>query len=87
MAVPKYHEFYNVFLESLIDGKIHSIKDCRNYIKQQMHFTDEELSETIPSGQLTWINRVGWCKTHLKVAGLLSCPSRGPQLEHPLLPN
>ena len=77
MAVPKYHEFYNVFLESLNDGKIHSVKDCRNYIKQQMNFTDEELSETIPSGQPTWINRVGWCKTHLKVAGLLICPSRG----------
>ncbi len=77
MAVPKYHEFYNIFLESLSDGQIHSLQDCRDYIKAHMNFTSEDLAETIPSGSPKWINRIGWCKTHLKVAGLICFPSRG----------
>ena len=76
MAVPKYHEFYNIFLESLSDGQVHYWKDCKEYIKQKMNFTPEELAETIPSGQPTWINRIGWCCTHLKKAGLIYNPKR-----------
>ena len=77
MAVPKYHEFYNIFLESLSDGQVHSMQDCLNYIKIHIRFTSEDLAETIPSGSPKWINRVGWCKTHLKIAGLISYHSRG----------
>ena len=65
-----------MLLESLSDGKIHYYRDCFEYIKNKMHFTAEELSETIPSGQPTWINRIGWCCTHLKKAGLIYNPQR-----------
>lgn len=36
MAVPKYHEFYNAFLESLRDGKTHAYNDCKDFVKKKM---------------------------------------------------
>ena len=64
MAIPKYHELYNLFLESLSDGQVHSIQDCRDYIKQRINLTAKELAETIPSGENKWSNRVSWCRVH-----------------------
>lgn len=51
MAVPKFYEFFNVFLDSLQDGKVHHIKECRQYILQNMNLSDADLAETIPSGE------------------------------------
>ncbi len=76
MAVPKFYEFYNIVLESLSDGKVHYWQDCTEYIRQKMNFTPDELLETIPSGEPTWINRISWTFTHLKKAGLIYNPKR-----------
>lgn len=76
MAVPKFFEFFNVFLESLQDGEVHSYSECREYVKKRMNPTEEDLQETIPSGYGRWMNRVHWCKTHLKKAGVITSPQR-----------
>ena len=76
MAVPKFYKFFNAFLESLQDGEIHSFRECQEYVKSKFHFTVGELSETIPSGQLRWKNRIYWCKTYLLKAGVISSPRR-----------
>ena len=76
MAVPKFYKFFNALLESLQDGAVHSFQECQEFVNNRFHFTEEELSETIPSGQLRWKNRVYWCKTYLLKAGVISSPRR-----------
>lgn len=76
MAVPKYSEFYNTFLESLQDGKLHSYTECREYVKERMKFSEQDLSELTASGSILWVNRLAWCTTYLKKAGLITSPKR-----------
>lgn len=76
MAVPKYHEFYNSFLESLRDGQVHPYSECKDYIKASMKLSDEQLAEVTASGVARWVSRVGWCVTYLKKAGLVESPQR-----------
>lgn len=76
MAVPKYNELYEVFLKSLRDGKIHKKQECLDFIRGAMKLTENELAETIASGTPLWINRVNWCSTYLKKAGLVTSPIR-----------
>ena len=77
MSVPKFFEFFEVFLSSLSDGQIHHAKEVRKYIASEMKLTEEELTEKLPSGrQTTFDNRVAWARTYLDRAGLVSTPSR-----------
>ena len=77
MAIPKYDEMYNAFLEALLDGQIHDKSDLKKSIKEKYNLTDEEMAERIPSDRMTVVgNRLGWCKTYLKKAGLVDNPKR-----------
>ena len=77
MPIPKYDEMYNAMLEALSDGKVHDKHDIKMQIKKAYNLTDEEMAEKIPSGRMTVVgNRVGWCKTYLKKAGLVDNPKR-----------
>ncbi|MBR2597359.1 MAG: restriction endonuclease [Clostridiales bacterium] len=78
MSVPKFFEFFEVFLKVLADGEIHSSKDVRNEIALAMNLTAEDLAEMLPSRkQTTYFNRVMWARTYLNNAGLIETPSRG----------
>jgi len=78
MAVPKFFEFFEVFLQVLADGKLHSAREVRSMIAESMQMTETELSEMLPSGrQTTFGNRVMWARTYLNKAGLIETPSRG----------
>ena len=76
MSVPKYSEFYDAFLESLKDGELHAYNDCKDYVKVKMNLSDADLSEITASGYALWVNRLGWCTTYLKKAGLVISPKR-----------
>ena len=77
MPIPKHDEIYNDVLNYLSDGKIHSKQELKDYIKKVYNLTDEEMSQRIPSGKTTYVgNRVGWCKTYLKKAGLVDNPKK-----------
>ena len=76
MAVPKYSEFYNTFLESLRDGKVHAYNECKEYVKEKKQMTEQDLAEITASGYALWVNRLGWCATYLKKAGLVISPKR-----------
>lgn len=77
MSIPKYDEMYNAVLESLADGNLHDKHDVKMHVKTVFHLTDEEMTEKIPSGKMTLVgNRIGWCKTYLKKAGLVDNPKR-----------
>ena len=78
MSVPKYYEFYGVFLKLLEDGNVHYMKDIKQEAAKMMSLSDEDLSELLPSGMMSvYENRLGWARTYLKKAGLIDSPARG----------
>ena len=76
MAVPKFQDFFNAFLESLQDGKIHHIQECKQYIIHRMKLSEEDLAETVSSGASRVFNRIYWCGTYLKKSHLVFRPKR-----------
>lgn len=78
MAVPKFFEFFESFLLAIKDGNLHSAKEVRESIANQMRITDTDRAEMLPSGkQSAFNNRVGWARTYLDKAGLIETPQRG----------
>lgn len=78
MAIPKYDEMYRVFLDCLADMQPHGSKEVRDTIATRLSVSETERQELLPSGrQAIFDNRVGWTRTYLKKAGLLTSPSRG----------
>ena len=78
MPVPRFDEFFESFLFSIKDGNIHSSKEVRDSIADQMQITDADRAIMLPSGkQSTFDNRVAWARTYLDRAGLIETPQRG----------
>lgn len=78
MPVPKYNEMYAPFLKALADGEIHTTKEVRQFVAEEMRLTEEDLSEMLPSGkQGLFANRLGWTRQYLKKAGLITGAGRG----------
>lgn len=78
MPVPKYNEMYAPFLKALADGEIHTTKEVRQYVADQMGLTEADLAELLPSGkQGLFANRLGWTRQYLKKAGLVTGAGRG----------
>ena len=77
MPIPKYHELYAPFLKTLRDGNVHSMKEIKQSVINELHLTETELLERLPSGkQAVFDNRIGWTRTYLKKAGLIVSPAR-----------
>lgn len=77
MAVPKYYEMYKSFLKALLDQKEHPFSDVKAQVISDFMLSDEDVAELLPSGrQAVFSNRIGWCRTYLKKAGLIDSPSR-----------
>jgi restriction system protein len=75
--IPKYEEIMLPFLKYLVDGQEHGLSETHDALAVQFKLTDEELRELLPSGrQPVFRNRVGWARTYLKKAGLLTSPKR-----------
>jgi restriction system protein len=65
-------------LQLAADEQEHSVREAADYISERFRLTPEDLDTRIPSGtQLLIHNRVGWAKTYLKKAGLITQPRRG----------
>ena len=78
MAIPKYYEMYKSFLTVLLDGKVHTIKEEKQQVIKDFRLSENEIAELLPSGKQTvFDNRIGWCRTYLKKAGLIVSPCRG----------
>lgn len=78
MAVPKFFEFFEGFLRAIEDGNLHTAKDVRQILALDMHLSENDLAEILPSGrQSKFDNRVAWARTYLDRAGLIETPSRG----------
>ena len=75
--IPTYEEIMLPFLKYLADGKEHGVSETHNALSEHFKLTDEELRKLLPSGlQPIFRNRVGWARTYMKKAGLLTSPKR-----------
>lgn len=78
MAIPDYETLMLPLLQYLSDGVDRSLDEAVQHMSALFKLTPEEQQERIPSGQSTYIkNRIGWARTYLKKAGLISSPKRG----------
>lgn len=78
MAVPSYEALMLPFLRQIADGGEHQLRELRERLVSEFKLTPTERSERLPSGRQTYFdNRVGWAKTYLEKAGLVSSVKRG----------
>lgn len=78
MPIPDYQTAMLPLLRLAADGKEHKFRDAIEYLAQELSLSDEERSEMLPSGTAPLFdNRIGWARTYLKQAGLLTSPKRG----------
>lgn len=78
MAIPDFQSVMRPVLAMVADGLPISLKVLREQVTEQFQLSEVERHEMLPSGQQTVINnRIGWARTYLNKAGLLSIPSKG----------
>lgn len=78
MPIPDYQTLMLPLLRFHADGGIHPLNDALSALSKEFKLTEEELRVLLPSGrQTTFRNRVGWSRTYLSKAGLLTTAKRG----------
>jgi len=78
MAIPDFQSVMRPVLAVVADGLPISLKVLREQVIEQFQLSEVERHEMLPSGRQTVINnRIGWARTYLNKAGLLSIPSKG----------
>lgn len=77
MGVPKYDEMYSDLLQVLSDGEEWAIREVRERVAQARGLTEEDLAETLSSGDSLFRNRVAWSCEFLMKAGLVHRVRRG----------
>lgn len=77
MPIPDFQSIMRPLLEAHTDGKERVNRDLVAQLADHFGLTDEERREMLPSGGARLFdNRVGWAKSHVTQAGLLSSPRR-----------
>jgi restriction system protein len=70
MGVPSFQEMFLPFLQFLADGKARRMQEVAESVADHFQLSPQDREEPIPSGQSSKLaNRIGWCRTHLKLAG------------------
>jgi restriction system protein len=78
MSIPDYQSVMLPLLRRLVDGQEHPLPALIEQLAEEFKLTDSERRELLPSGgQFIFNNRVGWARTYIKKAGLISTPKRG----------
>lgn len=77
MAVPDFQSLFLPVLKLASDGNEHSLNETIETLAQQLGLSETDRDELLPSGkQRKFDNRVGWSRTYLQKALLLSSPGR-----------
>lgn len=77
MAIPDFQTLMLPVLKAVSDKREHLFRDLVETLALEFSLTPEERKHLLPSGRYpTFDNRVGWAKTYLKKAGLVSQPRR-----------
>lgn len=77
MTVPKYHELSRPLLDLVADGRPRNLREASQELAERLSLTEEDLTETLPSGYPQYLNRVGWAKSDLNKTGLIESCGRG----------
>ncbi len=78
MPIPDFQSLMRPLLEAHADGKEHLNRDLVAQLAYQFGLADDERRELLPSGGARLFdNRIGWAKSHITQAGLLTAPRRG----------
>lgn len=78
MAIPDFQSVMRPVLSAVQNGAPLPLHELRERVADQFQLTEDERKERLPSGNQTVINnRVGWARTYLNKAGLLSIPAKG----------
>jgi len=78
MAIPDYQSLMLPLLKFLADKEEHKTREAVEKLSDEFNLSEEERKELLPSGQQPIIdNRVGWARTYMLKADLLSAPKRG----------
>ena len=78
MAVPDYQSFMLPLLSQLADGEEHKLQDLYVALAAHAGLSEDDKNELLPSGkQRVYHSRIGWARTYLKKAGLLTIIKRG----------
>ncbi len=78
MSVPGFQSWFLPFLKRLEDGQVHQMSDLYDQLAEDLGLLDSDRAQLLKSGtQFTYQNRIGWARTYLKKAGLVSSPGRG----------
>ncbi|MCU1765739.1 restriction endonuclease [Pseudomonas protegens] len=78
MPIPDFQSVMRPVLTTVQNGAPLPLRELRERIANQFQLTEEERKEYLPSGNQTVINnRVGWARTYLNKAGLLTIPAKG----------
>jgi restriction system protein len=78
MSIPDYQSLMLPLLRQTSDRREHFFPDLVDALAVEFRLTDAERRELLPSGgKFIFANRVGWARTYMKKAGLLSAPKRG----------
>ncbi|KKA04614.1 restriction endonuclease [Pseudomonas ogarae] len=78
MPIPDFQSVMRPILATVADGTPLALSELRERIANEFQLSEEERSERLPSGKQTVINnRVGWARTYMNKAGLLSIPAKG----------
>lgn len=78
MPIPDYQTCMLPLLRFAAKGGELQLKDAISALAIEFTLTEDEKNEFLPSGQQpVFTNRLGWARTYLKKAGLLSSPKRG----------
>lgn len=78
MAVPGFQKMFVPFLRCIAGGAEHKLSEVTDRIATDFNLSVADREELLPSGhQNRLVNRVGWCRTHLKNARLIEYTRRG----------
>jgi restriction system protein len=78
MNIPKYDELYKEILLALQDGEPYDIEAIRDKVAKLKGVSDQDRTIMLESGSRSVFNdRIGWARTYLKSAGLVTYPKRG----------
>ena len=77
MLIPDFQSLMRPLLQAHADGKEHINRDLVSQIAEQFGLSDEDRRELLPSGVArVFDNRIGWAKSHISQAGLITAPRR-----------
>src|SRR5690554_1371540 len=78
MVIPVFQWLMSPVLVAVSEGQSLTLNSVREHVTGQFQLSEAERQELLPSGRQTVLNnRIGWARTYLNKAGLLSIPAKG----------